>query len=45
MDLASNRMAGCDSLTYLQLAGQVIRNLGAIAHLLILSPHLLPPCL
>ncbi len=45
MDLAGNRVAGCDSLAYLQLARQVIRDLGAIAHLLILSPHLLPPCL
>ena len=45
MDLAGDRVAGCDSLAYLQLAWQVIRDLGAIAHLLILSPHLLPPCL
>ena len=45
MDLAGDRVAGCDSLAYLQLTRQVIRNLGAIAHLLILSPHLLPPCL
>lgn len=45
MDLAGDRVAGCDSLPYLQLTRQVIRNLGTIAHLLILSPHLLPPCL
>ena len=45
MNLAGDRVAGCDSLAYLQLTWQVIRNLGAIAHLLILGPHLLPPCL
>lgn len=45
MDLAGDRVAGCDSLAHLQLTRQVLRNVGAIANLLVLSPHLLPPCL
>lgn len=43
MDLAGDRVAGCDSLAHLQLAGEVVGDLGPVPHLLILGPHLLPP--
>ena len=43
MDLAGDRVASRDSLAHLQLAGEVVRDLGPVPHLLVLGPHLLPP--
>ena len=36
MDVAGDRVAGCDPLAHLQLSGQVWGGGGAVAHLLIL---------